>query len=82
MNILTCVCACAWFLAEMQVIWRNKKETREVRRVRLLHLSRPLVGGLAAAPENDGELSMEVVNKYIAVLRSYPGVYAVFSSRA
>lgn len=48
---------------------RKKRE----RKVRLMHVSRPLMGGLRWAPENAGELDMATVDKYTAVLRSYPG---------
>ncbi|CAN0062795.1 unnamed protein product, partial [Hapterophycus canaliculatus] len=37
-----------------------------------MHVSRPLLGGLQWAPENAGELDMTTVDKYTAVLRSYP----------
>ncbi len=43
------------------------------RKVRLMHVSRPLMGGLSWAPENAGELDMITVDKYTAVLKSYPG---------
>ena len=43
------------------------------RKVQLLHVSRPLVGGLVKVPENVGELDMATVDKYAAVLKSYPG---------
>lgn len=52
-----------------------KKEAarKRERKVRLMHVSRPLMGGLSWAPENTGELDMVTVDKYTAVLKSYPG---------
>lgn len=52
----------------------KKEATRKrERKVRLMHVSRPLMGGLSWAPENAGELDMITVDKYTAVLKSYPG---------
>eukprot|EP00752_Nemacystus_decipiens_P014841 g13213.t1 len=49
------------------------------RKVRLMHVSRPLMGGLSWAPENAGELDMITVDKYTAVLKSYPEVDGMFA---
>ncbi|CAN0282710.1 unnamed protein product, partial [Ectocarpus sp. 8 AP-2014] len=45
---------------------------QHLRKVRVMHISRPLMGGLSWAPENAGELDMITVDKYTAVLKSYP----------
>lgn len=54
---------------------REEKRDREFRRssVRLLHVSRPLMGGLRGVPESAGELDAMAVGKYAAVFKSYPG---------
>ena len=51
--------------------WR--REERGSKRVRLLHVSRPLVGGLIGVPESAGELDTTTVEKYAAVFKSYQG---------
>ncbi|CAM9711417.1 unnamed protein product, partial [Scytosiphon promiscuus] len=51
---------------------REGASRRRERKVRLMHVSRPLMGGLEWAPENAGELNMTTVDKYAAVLKSYP----------
>lgn len=55
--------------------YNTKEEAarKRERKVRLMHVSRPLMGGLSWAPENAGELDMITVDKYTAVLKSYPG---------
>ena len=55
------------------VVAAKGKDSSRKRRVRLLHVSRPLIGGLLKVPENIGELDMATVDKYTAVLKSYPG---------
>ncbi|CAN0102372.1 unnamed protein product, partial [Laminaria digitata] len=52
--------------------------TGRKRRVRLLHVSRPLMGGLLKVPENVGELDMATVDQYAAVLKSYPEAEGIF----
>ncbi|CAM9646258.1 unnamed protein product, partial [Phaeothamnion confervicola] len=46
--------------------------------VRLLHLSRPLSGGLAA-PEQGEELSQAAVMQHVALLRTHPELESVFA---
>lgn len=52
---------------------RGGELRKRERKVRVMHVSRPLMGGLSWAPENAGELDMITVDKYTAVLKSYPG---------
>lgn len=54
---------------------KEDKRGRESGRstVRLLHVSRPLMGGLRGVPESAGELDAMTVGKYAAVFKSYPG---------
>ena len=51
--------------------WR--REERGSKRVRLLHVSRPLVGGLIGVPESAGGLDTTTVEKYAAVFKLYQG---------
>ncbi|CAM9420396.1 unnamed protein product, partial [Choristocarpus tenellus] len=46
--------------------------------VRLLHLARPLLGGLVSPPECLHEIDTSVVTKYMAFLRSHPELEGVF----
>ncbi|CAN0026052.1 unnamed protein product, partial [Ectocarpus sp. 4 AP-2014] len=58
---------------------RGGESRKRERKVRVMHVSRPLVGGLSWAPENTGELDMITVDKYTAVLKSYPEVDGIFA---
>ncbi|CAN0531933.1 unnamed protein product, partial [Ectocarpus sp. 12 AP-2014] len=58
---------------------RGGESRKRERKVRVMHVSRPLMGGLSWAPENTGELDMITVDKYTAVLKSYPEVDGMFA---
>ena len=49
-------------------------------RVMLLHVSRPLVGGVATAPDENEALSIGAVKSMTAVLKSFPELENVFRS--
>jgi alpha-tubulin suppressor-like RCC1 family protein len=47
------------------------------KQVVIYHVKRPLVGGIAA-PEELDEISLSIMYKYIAILRTYPGSESAF----
>jgi hypothetical protein len=47
------------------------------KQVVVYHVKRPLVGGIAA-PEELDEISLSIMYKYIAILRTYPGAESAF----
>ncbi|CAN0102653.1 unnamed protein product [Discosporangium mesarthrocarpum] len=54
--------------------------SRKKATARMVHLSRPLLGGLESVPEHMQEMDTGMATKYTALLRSHPELEAVFLS--